>query len=139
MALNRRPLLTVFVLVAVAAGACGGSSERGIEPTVGDGQRARGHEPLEALRKQFEDYVETVNACVSDNECTVIFPDCPLGCFVAVPEARRAEIEAKAQSMLTAFGGGRTVCAYNCAASGPATCTDRRCTSRPVPGPNNQR
>jgi len=139
MALNRRPLLTVFVLLAVGAGACGESTEMGREPTIGDGQSARGPEPLEALRKGFEGYVETVNACDSDIECTVIFPDCPLGCFVAVPESRRAEVEAKARSMLTEFGGGRTVCAYNCAASSPATCTDRRCTSKPVPGPNNQR
>jgi hypothetical protein len=139
MALNRGPLLTVLVLVAVAAGACGESTEMGRERTIGDGQSARGPEPLEALRKEFEGYVETVNSCVSDSECTVIFPGCPLGCFVAVPEARRTEIEAKAQSMLTAFGGGRTVCGYNCAASSPASCTDRRCTSKPVPGPNNQR
>ena len=135
--LSRHQPLLVLALIAAAAAGCGDSPEMGEQRMLGagGGPRARGPEALEAIRKEFEAYVETVNTCAADSECTVIFPGCPLGCFVAVPEARRKEIEAKAQSMLTEFNGGGTACVYNCAANSPAACTERRCTSRPVPGP----
>ena len=136
---NRSPydVLLVLALLAAPAAGCGDTPAMGEQRMLGAdaGQRARGPEPLEALREEFEAYVETVNSCAADSECTVIFPGCPLGCFVAVPEARRKEIEAKAQKMLTEFNGDGTVCVYSCAANSPVACTERRCTSNPAPGP----
>jgi hypothetical protein len=132
---NARLVVALLPLLAAGTVTCGEPDDGGDAPPGSQlGQRPRGPEPLQAVQREFEAYVATVNTCTADSECTVIFPGCPLGCFVAVPEARREQIEAKARAMVAAFAQGGSACVYNCAANGPATCTAQRCTSQPVSG-----
>jgi hypothetical protein len=50
----------------------------------------------EEIQREFDDVVAGANACETADECVLVYPDCPLGCFVAVNAANADEVDAKA-------------------------------------------
>lgn len=87
---------------------------------------------MEAIQADFDAYVETVNACGDDAECTVIYPGCPLGCFTAVRVDRREEAEAYARNLVASYELGGPSCEYDCLAHDPARCDEGHCLVEPT-------
>jgi hypothetical protein len=81
----------------------------------------------EDIQREFDEVVAGANECADAVECVLVFPGCPLGCFVAVNEANAAEVEQRAQELVDAYQSGGRACQYDCAAPGPITCVAGRC------------
>lgn len=81
----------------------------------------------------FAERVEESNHCASDDECTVISPGCPLGCWAAVNVEHAAECEQYAADLIDAYERGGTNCAYGCIGVGAPYCDDEgRCRADPM-------
>lgn len=85
----------------------------------------------ESVRRDFDDYVATVNACEAASDCTLVFTDCPLGCFHAVRVDKKADVEAEAARLVNLYRAGGQSCAYDCVQPGEVTCADQRCAVSP--------
>lgn len=107
---RRRPWIgpaTVFCVVAAGFG-CGPS----------EGQ----------IRDEFRRYVHGANQCEEARECALVYPGCPLGCFVAMRSDRAAEVERKAQQLIEDYESDTTSCEYGCPPPGAVQCVDGRCS-----------
>lgn len=83
---------------------------------------------------EFEAFVEQNNTCTADDECVVVWTDCPVGCFVVVNESRTEATQAKARELVEQYEAGGRACYYDCAAAGAPRCEDGRCTEQPASG-----
>jgi hypothetical protein len=81
----------------------------------------------------FKQYVATANGCREASECTVIFTECPLGCFTAVRRDRKADVEGKAQELVARYRGSGGGCIYSCAQPGALTCEEGTCRVAALP------
>jgi hypothetical protein len=66
--------------------------------------------------------------CTVAEDCVVISPGCPLGCYAAVAEEHAAEARALADELIEACG---CICDYSCTPGGPADCVDGQCVLLP--------
>lgn len=87
----------------------------------------------ESVNRDFDAYLDTVNSCVAASDCTVIFTDCPLGCFHAVRNDQKADAEAEAARLVTRYRSSGQSCAYDCATPGAVTCSQQRCAIEAAP------
>lgn len=82
----------------------------------------------------FAAHVEESNHCASDDECTVVYPGCPLGCWAAVNVEHAAACQAYAADLIASYERADASCAYDCIAAGPPYCDDEgRCRVDPEP------
>jgi hypothetical protein len=111
--------LLALPLLALAAAGCLGRSEA-------------------SVRAEFDAYVAGANSCTATSDCVIAYPDCPLGCVVAVRSDRKADVEAKAADLISQYraGGGR--CVYDCIGPVDPVCTDGKCAfvDRAAPAPD---
>src|SRR5262245_52977120 len=57
----------------------------------------------EDVQQEFAEVVAESNACSTVDECTYVYPGCPLDCFVAVNVSNKEEVEEKAQELIDAY------------------------------------
>jgi hypothetical protein len=81
----------------------------------------------EDIQQELDDVVAAASACADASECTLAYPGCPLGCFVAVNAAKKDDVEAKARELINSYQSGGRSCAYDCAAPGPLECVEGHC------------
>jgi hypothetical protein len=81
------------------------------------------------VQRQFDAYVAGANSCENEGECTTVFPGCPLGCFVAVRNDRKVDVERKARELIEQYSRGGQKCVYDCPAPGPIECRAKRCAA----------
>jgi hypothetical protein len=82
----------------------------------------------EEVQREFEDFVETRQACAEDSNCAVVSPGCPLGCFVFVEQSQVSAVEQKARELIDEYESGGRRCDYGCVAAGEPVCREGRCT-----------
>jgi hypothetical protein len=87
----------------------------------------------EEIQQKWDDFVADHNACSAAADCTLIFPGCPLGCFVAVSADSKSEAELEASELIEAYESGGRGCDYDCLAAGPVACVEGRCEVEPEP------
>jgi hypothetical protein len=75
----------------------------------------------EAVEAEFDD----ANYCESSDECVVLYPGCPLGCWTAVNEAEEDRIADLIDDFFAQQTGAE--CAYDCAAHKDPRCLDGEC------------
>jgi hypothetical protein len=107
MSTTKTLLALVFISLPLAAVGCGRSEED--------------------VQKEFDAFVAEANACQQDADCVLVSPGCPLGCFVAVSSAKKAEVEEKARELIDEYQAGGQRCDYDCIAPGAITCAAGRC------------
>jgi hypothetical protein len=81
----------------------------------------------ERLNARWDAFVADHAACEVAEDCALVYPGCPLGCFNAVNVAFVDEAEAEAARLVRAYERWGRACVYDCAAAGPPTCDDGRC------------
>jgi hypothetical protein len=88
----------------------------------------------EEIQADFDAHVEESNACELDADCALIFPGCPLGCFVAVRVDRVEECTAFADELIASYEVFGRTCEYDCPEPGEPYCgADGRCRVGPPP------
>jgi hypothetical protein len=83
----------------------------------------------EDVQREFDEFVAERNRCSADTECVLVFPGCPLGCFVAVNAQFEAVVAAKAEDLIDDYERGGTRCDYGCVQAGAVVCLDGRCAT----------
>jgi hypothetical protein len=78
----------------------------------------------DAVRAEFQAYVDAANHCEAASDCVGITPGCPLPCMVAVRVDRKSDVLAKAQQLRDQLP---SKCEATCPSPGPATCVQNRC------------
>ena len=82
------------------------------------------------VQREFDEFVASVNHCQAADECTLVGPGCPLGCWVAVPTSAKSAVEAKAADLIGDYERFGARCEYGC---GPfpetLACREGRCVA----------
>lgn len=84
---------------------------------------------VDDITQDFNEVVAASNACTEVSECVLVIPGCPLGCFVAVNSAKKAEVEEKARELVEEYENevAGFPCAYTCVAPDPLECVEGHC------------
>lgn len=85
----------------------------------------------EEIQDEFADFVAQRNSCTETPECTLVYPDCPLGCGVAVRAEYAEAVAKKAKELVDAWSDGGQQCVYECMML-DVTCEAGRCALVPV-------
>jgi len=96
------------ILLFLAATACGPSSEQ--------------------IQSQFQERVDQSQACENVSDCSLIYPGCPLGCYVAVRADLADELSAYAAQLISDYESGGVSCAYGCMEPGELVCLEEVCS-----------
>jgi hypothetical protein len=76
----------------------------------------------EQAREDWDEHVAQSNECTADEDCVVIFTDCPLGCFTAVRAELADACSERADDLVAAYEASGARCAYDCAIAGDPYC-----------------
>lgn len=76
----------------------------------------------EAIQEDWDAFVAEHQSCEVAEDCVVIYPGCPLGCFVAVSADAEQEAIDEAEKLISRYERGGRVCMYDCLAAGEPTC-----------------
>jgi len=79
------------------------------------------------IQKEFDSFVSAHNACEQDEDCVLIMPGCPLGCWTAVNVDAAGEATRLARELIEDYESAGRACAYGCVASCGARCSDKAC------------
>jgi hypothetical protein len=85
--------------------------------------------PYEAVEETFVAAVEEASGCGVDAECVVVYPGCPLGCYVAVHRDDEASIKSLADALVGEFRRRGGNCSYDCVGHEPPRCIKGRCVA----------
>ena len=80
------------------------------------------------IREDFARVVARSNSCSDVTECVLVYPGCPLGCYVAVNQSSAADVEERAEELIADYQSAGRSCDYGCREAPPLECTDSRCT-----------
>jgi hypothetical protein len=82
----------------------------------------------EVVTQDWETFVAENNACEVAEDCVVVFPGCPLGCFDAVNKEAEEAANQKAEELIGLYEAGGRACAYGCLAHDAPTCEAGKCS-----------
>lgn len=82
------------------------------------------------IQEEFQAYVGERNHCAEDGDCELVYPGCPLGCFVAVNRAEATAVKEKADELVAEYESEGQGCAYACMPM-RAICASDRCDAVP--------
>lgn len=68
----------------------------------------------EELQQDLDAFVAERNSCQADEDCVVVYTECPLGCGHAVTVGEEEEVSAHADALVLEAGMSGQVCAYDC-------------------------
>ncbi len=85
----------------------------------------------ERAEERWDESVDANNSCETADDCVVVYPGCPLGCFTAVSADAEQQATAEAQSIVDAYERGGRSCEYDCLGSLPPTCDAGVCNAAP--------
>jgi hypothetical protein len=81
----------------------------------------------EEIKADFGAFVDSANRCEVAADCTLVYPGCPLGCFVSVRADRAEEAMRYAQELISDYESGGASCDYECTEAPRVTCVQLRC------------
>ena len=84
------------------------------------------------IQKAFEERVAQSQHCESASECTLIYPGCPLGCFVAVNVDEADALADYASELIADYESGGVACNYGCIGAPEVDCVEQVCTLLPL-------
>ena len=81
----------------------------------------------QGIQDRWDAWVEDHGACEVPEDCAVVYPGCPLGCYEAVAAEHAAEAEEVADRLIRRYELGGRACAYDCVEAPPLTCDAGTC------------
>lgn len=82
---------------------------------------------FDGVERDWDDYVAEHNACELPEDCAVVYPGCPMGCFTAVNAEHATEAQAYAQELSARLQRSGSACDYDCLPHGAPRCESGRC------------
>jgi len=76
----------------------------------------------ERIQDQWDDWVDENNTCEVADDCALVYPGCPLGCFTAVSADAVDAADEKADDLIRRYELGGRACDYDCMAAGEPVC-----------------
>ena len=83
---------------------------------------------LESPTERFQNALQEARTCTDVSQCSVLYTECPLGCYHAVATTHLPELSTMAEELVTAYRETDKVCAYDCLAPPPLICVAGQCT-----------
>ena len=81
----------------------------------------------EGAERRWSNFGGEHNGCETLDDCAVVYPGCPLGCWDAVATEHVDDANAKAEEIIKSYERGGRSCAYSCLAAPPLVCDDGTC------------
>ncbi len=78
------------------------------------------------FRAEYLEFVSSRNSCSTVDDCALVEPGCPLDCATGVNKAYVAEVEAKADELISEYRSGGIICEAMCL-SPSLSCKAGRC------------
>ena len=78
---------------------------------------------------EVEQALEEANYCAAPEDCAVLYPGCPLGCYAVVNEAEAQAVQSLIDDYFDTHGH---TCDYDCIAIGDPRCENGRCVVDPL-------
>ena len=78
---------------------------------------------------EVERALEEANYCAVTEDCAVLYPGCPLGCYALV---NQDEVQAMQSLIDDYFDSHGHTCDYDCIAVGGPRCENGRCVADPI-------
>lgn len=73
---------------------------------------------------EVEQAIEEANYCSAPEDCVVLYPGCPLGCYAVVNQAEETAVQSMIDDYFDTHGH---MCDYDCIAIGEPRCENSRC------------
>lgn len=90
--------------------------------------------PLVEVQGEWDRYLDSLPECETDDDCTVIEPGCPLGCYAGVPVGFEADAREVAAELVDRYRGPLRPCAQECTPPPAPDCPEiagrRHCSTR---------
>ena len=82
--------------------------------------------PTEAdIQAEFDHALIGTQHCVTDSDCKILYPGCPLGCAASVNGEYVSQLSATATRLINDFNAGGQSCDYGCLDAYPVCVIDR--------------
>ena len=81
----------------------------------------------EEIQAEFDAFTASRKSCEQAEDCTVVTPGCPLGCYAVVAKEHAAAVEKKAHELIEDYERGGQTCDYSCTALPEPRCNDGEC------------
>lgn len=81
------------------------------------------------VQVEFDAEVARSNACQVAEDCVVVSPGCPLGCWVVVNAQHRGRVERKAQELISDYESAGAACDYGCTEAPAPACVNAKCAA----------
>ena len=81
---------------------------------------------MEQIDREWDSWVGEHDQCEVIEDCVLVYPGCPLGCYAAINGEHEAEANRLADDLINRWSMGTRACAYDCI-SAEAECVDDRC------------
>lgn len=85
------------------------------------------------IQAEFDSYVAARQSCEDDGDCALVYPGCPLGCYVVVATVHVNDVKHKAEELIDDYERGGSTCDYSCLEPPIPICPAGRCEAG-VPG-----
>ena len=79
------------------------------------------------VQAAFHSFVASHNRCERDEDCALMFPGCPLGCYAAVHRSAVEEAEQVARGLIADYEAPGRACFYQCIADCGVRCAENVC------------
>ncbi|TNE85913.1 MAG: hypothetical protein EP330_23530 [Deltaproteobacteria bacterium] len=80
-----------------------------------------------SVQARWDAFVDEHASCDTVDDCAVVYPSCPLGCYEAVSADAVDEANAEADRLIRAYERGGRGCDYDCDIEPALTCDAGRC------------
>ena len=81
----------------------------------------------EGAERRWQRFVDDHNSCETVDDCVVVYPGCPLGCWEAVSAEHEDAAIKKAEKIVKSYERGGRACAYGCVSAGELSCNSGIC------------
>jgi hypothetical protein len=85
---------------------------------------------MDAVEQDWDEWVANHNACDTVDDCVLVYPGCPLGCFDAVHVDDEDEAYRIADDLIARWSMGTNSCVYDCIGA-TAACNGGVCEAIP--------
>lgn len=81
------------------------------------------------LQLDYDDFVALHQQCQVSEDCALVVPDCPLGCYFALADGSADDAQAFADELVGYYEAAIGHCENSCPPAPGVACRNQRCTT----------